>query len=74
MIFIAMIIGHICGSIAESRGRSRKVWFWRCTIFSFMVIWGWHQKHEYQKIKSMNMSLGDIIRIRLTDRKQRRRL
>jgi hypothetical protein len=57
MLLIALIIGHICGSIAESKGRDKKVWFWWGTIVSFIVTFGWHQIHEFKKLKSMNMSL-----------------
>ena len=57
MLLIALIIGYICGSIAESKGRNKKVWFWRSTIISFVVTLGWHQIHEFKKLKSMNMSL-----------------
>ena len=70
MLFIALFVGHICGSIAASRGKDRKTWFRRGTIISFLVIWGIHQKHEYKKFKEMNISLKDLIRTRLAERKQ----
>jgi hypothetical protein len=70
MLFIALFIGRICGSIAASRGKDRRAWFWRGTIFSFLVIWGVHQKHEYKKFKEMGIPLKDLIRERLAERKQ----
>ncbi len=57
MLFVALVIGRICGSIAESKGRDKRRWFWLGFSSSFILIMGLHQKHEFQKIKSMNVSL-----------------
>ncbi|MEW6553565.1 MAG: hypothetical protein AB1384_04680 [Actinomycetota bacterium] len=70
MLFIALIIGHCCGSIAESWGKDRKAWFRRGAIISFLIIWGWHQKHEYRKFKEMGIPLKDLVRERMAEREK----
>jgi hypothetical protein len=60
MLFFALIIGRMCGSIAESKCKSKKFWFWLSFISSFALIFGWHQKREYEKLKSKGISWKDV--------------
>jgi hypothetical protein len=69
LLFIALFVGHVCGSIAESRGKDRKTWFRRGTIFSFLAIWGLHQRYEYERFKGMGVPLKDLLRASLAERK-----
>jgi hypothetical protein len=59
MLFAALIIGRICGSIAESKGKDKRRWFWIGFSTSLVLIMGLHQMHELKKLKALKSSQTD---------------